>query len=578
MGRIKLLSADLINKIAAGEVVERPASVVKELAENAIDAKATSIRVQLSEGGLNAITIIDDGHGMSAEDARLSLERHATSKLADQEALFHILTKGFRGEALPTIASVSRFSLQTSEPGAVWGTKVTFDESRSMLVEAAPAVGGTRIDVLDLFYNTPARRKFLKRESTELAHCEEAIIRLALAHPEVGFFVEHGERRLFSSPATEADPKERIAAALGVEVGPHLLAIDERRLGVTVTGFVASPELTFATARGLYTFVNRRYIRDRGLNSAIQRAFQDSLPPGRQPVAVIQIELDPRAVDVNVHPQKLEVRFADPRSVQEAVAAAISRALKAAPWRTTGDQPNDANTNAHYAMAVDRFLARASPSSFEPSPSVEAGEHPGFGTSRPDINTAPPAGFFASLKYLGELGRRFWVCEGQGGTLVVIDPRAARERLLLQELTEAFANGTLTAPSLFSQRVELPFDDAKLITAVAPSLLKLGIEVEPFGGDSIAVKRLPSSLESVNVRDLLLELADAVPLSQPEDFAPALKVMASHATEAPLRTVTHDEAHRVLSQLDALDFSISPEHGRVVIRQTPLLELVGLAD
>ena len=330
MGRIKLLSADLINKIAAGEVVERPASVVKELAENAIDAKATTIRVQLSEGGLNAITIIDDGHGMSAEDARLSLERHATSKLADQEALFQILTKGFRGEALPTIASVSRFMLQTSEPGSVCGTKVFFDESGAMIVEDAAALGGTRIDVLDLFYNTPARRKFLKRESTELAHCEEAIIRLSLAHPEVGFSVEHGERLLFSSPTTMADPKERISAALGVEVGPHLLAIEERTLGVTVTGFVASPELTFATARGLYTFVNHRYIRDRGLNSAIQRSFQDSLPPGRQPVAVIHIELDPRAVDVNVHPQKLEVRFADPRSVQLAVATAISRALKAA--------------------------------------------------------------------------------------------------------------------------------------------------------------------------------------------------------------------------------------------------------
>jgi len=579
MSRIKLLSPDLINKIAAGEVVERPASVVEELAENAIDAKATSIRVQLSEGGLSAITIIDDGHGMSAQDARLSLERHATSKLADQEALFHILTKGFRGEALPTIASVSHFALQTSEPGAVSGTKVHFDERHNLLVEEAPALGGTRIDVLDLFYNTPARRKFLKRESTELAHCEEAVIRLALAHPEIGFSVEHGERRLFSSQATAQEPKERIAAALGVQVAPHLLAIDERRLGVTVTGHVASPEYTLPTARGLYTFVNHRYIRDRGLNSAIQRAFQDSLPPGRQPVAVIHIELDPRAVDVNVHPQKLEVRFADPRSVQEAVGVAISRALRAAPWRNA-EQPTTEATQAHYAMAVDRFLSRASPSAFEPSPSVAEGEHPGFGTARPDINTAPPPGFFATLKYLGELGRRFWVCEGQGGTLVVIDPRAARERILLQALTDSFSDGSLAsaAPTLFSQRIELPFDDAKLLEAVSPALLKLGIELEPFGGDSVAVKRVPAGLEAVNLRDLLLELADSVPLGAPEDFGPALKVMASHATEAPLRSVTHDEAHRVLAQLDDLDFSISAEHGRVVVRQTPLLELVGQAD
>jgi DNA mismatch repair protein MutL len=172
------------------------------------------------------------------------------------------------------------------------------------------------------------------------------------------------------------------------------------------------------------------------------------------------------------------------------------------------------------------------------------------------------------------------VCEGQGGTLVVVDPRAARERLLLQALTESFAEGTLAAPSptLFSQRIELPFDDAKLIAAVQPQLLALGIEVEPFGGDSVAVKRVPQALEAVNLRELLLELADAVPLTAPPDFAPALKVMASHGTQAPLRTVTHDEAHRVLSQLDGLDFSVNPEHGRVVIRQTPLLELVALAD
>lgn len=580
MGRIKLLNPDLINKIAAGEVVERPASVVKELAENAIDAQATSVRVLLSEGGLSAISVIDDGYGMSAEDARLSVERHATSKLADHEALFHIITKGFRGEALPTIASVSRFSMQTSEPGAVWGTRLFFDESGSLRDEESPALGGTRIDVIDLFYNTPARRKFLKRESTELTHCEEAVIRLALAHPEVGFTVEHGERRLFSSPASPGDPVERIAAALGAEVAPHLLAIDERRLGVSVSGHVASPEFTFATARGLYTFVNRRYIRDRGLNSAIQRAFQEALPPGRQPVAVIHIEVDPRAVDVNVHPQKLEVRFADPRSVQEAVGAGIARALKAAPWRNATDQPSDATTHAHYAMAVDRFLARATPGFFEPSPMVAQGVHPGFGTARPDINEAPPPGFFATLKFMGELGRRLWVCEGQGGTLVIIDPRAARERLVLQDLTDALADGSLASPgpSLFSRRIELPFDDAKLLVAVQPQLLLLGIEIEPFGGDSIAVKRLPAQLETAEVRELLLQLADAVPLSTPQDFGPALKIMASHATQGVLRSVTHDEAHRVLSQLDELDFSVTAEHGRVIVRQTPMLELVGLAD
>jgi DNA mismatch repair protein MutL len=394
MGRIHRLSNELINQIAAGEVVERPASVVKELAENAVDAQATVVRVQLAEGGLGAISVSDDGHGMSASDALLCLERHATSKLVDAEGLFHIVTKGFRGEALPSIASVSRFTLTTSEPGAPEGTRVRVEGGAAAQVEPVAPSPGTRIDVDELFFNTPARRKFLKRASTELTHCEEAVVRLALAHPEVGFFLEHGGRPLLSSPAT-ADLRERIGALLGAAVLPHLLPIDEHRLGVSVTGFVASPEFTLPTARALYTFVNQRYVRDRGVNSAVQRAFQETLPPGRQPLTVIFIDLDTRAVDVNVHPQKLEVRFADPRSVQEALSAAIGRALKAAPWRQGMEGPAEPGLQAQYAQAVERFLNRSQEGTLLPTGAapalgaLEAGRAP-FGTLRPSLNDAPP--------------------------------------------------------------------------------------------------------------------------------------------------------------------------------------------
>src|SRR3712207_5025884 len=280
MARIALLSDVLINKIAAGEVVERPASVVKELVENSIDAGSRTVRVTLEKGGLGRITISDDGHGMGREDARLCLERHATSKLRELDDLFTINTKGFRGEALPAIASVSRFTLETAEPGAQVGTKVVVEGGGEPLVEEAPPRVGTVISVEDLFYNTPARRKFMRRESTELQHAEEAVIRLALAHPDVAFFVEHGGQQLFTSPASPGDPRERIAAALGPGVHPHLVPVEERRLGVSVTGHIASPEYTLPNARGIYTFVNRRYIRDRGLNSAIQRAFQEFLAAG----------------------------------------------------------------------------------------------------------------------------------------------------------------------------------------------------------------------------------------------------------------------------------------------------------
>lgn len=579
MGRIHRLSDELVNQIAAGEVVERPASVVKELAENAIDAGATWVKVAVSEGGLAAITVVDDGHGMSRADALMSLERHATSKLEDLDGLSTILTKGFRGEAIPSIASVSRFTLTTSEPGALVGTKLSLEGGGTPEVEDAAPIGGTRFDVVDLFFNVPARRKFLKRESTELSHCEEAVTRLALAHPEVAFTLEHGGKLLVSAPATPERPEERIAALLGGEVAPHLLRVEERRLGLAVSGFVASPEFTLPTARGLYTFVNRRYIRDRGVNSAVQRAYQDSLPPGRQPVAVLLIEIDPRAVDVNVHPQKLEVRFADPRGVQEALGAAISRALKAAPWRQSPGAPVDAAVHAHYALAVERFLSRAQATPglpLEPVPAPIAADA-GFGTARPQLNDAPPPGYFARLKLLGELGQRFWVCEGPGGTLVVLDPSAVAERVHLSALAGRFATGALSdaAPGLFSSTVELPRDERARVLDAAPRLARVGVDVEDFGGDTVAVRRVPPELEGADLAALLGPLARALP----EDGAPAPRwhdALALMARAAPVpKSVGHDEVRRWLERLDRADFSLPALGRRVVVRELPLLELEG---
>ncbi len=575
MGRIRRLSDELINQIAAGEVVERPASVVKELAENAIDAGATTVKVLLSEGGLGAIAVIDDGHGMSREDALLSLERHATSKLLDADGLFHILTKGFRGEAIPSIASVSRFSMITSEPGAPVATRITIEGGSAPVIEDAPPPGGTRIDVLDLFFNVPARRKFLKRESTELIHCEEAVTRLALAHPEVGFFLEHGGKLLIASPATPRRPQERIAALLGSEVEPHLLEIDERRLGVHVHGFIASPEFTLATARALYTFVNRRYVRDRGVNSAVQRAFQDSLPPGRQPVCAIFIDVEPASVDVNVHPQKLEVRFSDPRSITEALSAAVTRALKAAPWRQNPGAPVGDELNAHYAQAVDRFLARAQET---PGLALELGapsmrsvlDAPGrepYGTARPMLNEAPPPGYFSALRFLGELGRRFWVCEGPGGSLVVLDPRAVRERVVLEGLRTRFRAGTLSdaAATLFSTTVTSPA--APSILAARERLATYGVEVEEFGGDTLAVKRVPPELEPTEVGSWLSLLANS-----PDDDA-ALRALAHAVGSEPLRTMTQAEVKTLLTQLDQADFSVPAVRSVVVVSDVPLLDL-----
>lgn len=599
MANIAVLSEELINKIAAGEVIERPASVIKELCENSLDAGARTLRVALEGGGLRLVAVTDDGQGMSRADAQLCLLRHATSKLRVLDDLFSIYTMGFRGEAIPAIASVSRFTLVTSEPEAPVGTRVYVEGGSPPVIEDAPPVGGTAIRVEDLFFNTPARRKFLRREQTELAHCEEAVIRLALANPEVGFFVEHGGRKLFQSPACPNDPSERIAAAVGPEVYPHLMPIEERQLGVTVTGFVASPEYTQATAKGIYTFVNRRYIRDRGLNHAIQRAFQETLPGGRQPVAVIFLQVDARAVDVNVHPQKLEVRFADARGVYDAVLAAVSRALRKSPYVNLDAQAPAPPPTPQYAMAVEQFLSRAQqnfaqqahwggplPAAAESGPTYGAflppvDRPPAFGEAKPGINQAPPEGYFSGLKVLGTLAKRFWICEAAGGTLAVLDPHAAFERVRLSAYRRAFEKGETSTQQrlLFASTVELSISEAKVILARLPALERLGFEVEPFGGTSVALKAVPPGLHGAeDYRPLLSDLSVSLPPAGGEEtlaaYAGALKTMACHAARLQLdRELSQDEQRTLFADLDKADFHPPCLHGNVVVMETPLLEL-----
>ncbi|MBU8894550.1 DNA mismatch repair endonuclease MutL [Corallococcus sp. H22C18031201] len=603
MSRIARLSDVLINKIAAGEVVERPASVVKELCENSIDAGARTLRVELEGGGLGRITVSDDGHGMGREDAMLCLERHATSKLRELDDLFRIDSMGFRGEAVPAIASVSRFTLHTAEPGALVGTRVTVEGGGPAVVEDAPPRVGTVISVEDLFFNVPARRKFMRKGDTELKHAEEAAMRLALAYPDVAIFVTHEGNALFTSAASGSDPRDRIAEVLGPASHPHLFPVEERRLGVTVTGYIASPEYTLPNARGLYTFVNRRYVRDRGLISCVQRPFQDFLPAGRQPVVVLQIDVDPRAVDVNVHPQKQEVRFSDARGVQDTIGAALTRVLRAAPWlgaagQEGAAQPQDA---AHYALAVERFLTRAQeatwgaplptvmdapsvPSSPQAGPfagglgGLPLGRAPAFGEAQPQLNEAPPPGYFGALRPLGLLGGRFHVCEGPGGTLVVLDPHAALERARLTSYLRLLDTSKPPAPSLFGTTVDLSLAAARSLVEGRDALARLGVDVEPFGGTAVALKTVPAGLEGTEPRALLEALARALPPPGGEldavSLAEAVRVMACHAARRATTTpLTDAQLRALLGELDKADFTPPCTHGTVVVLEMPLLEL-----
>jgi DNA mismatch repair protein MutL len=569
---ITVLSDELVDQIAAGEVVERPASVVKELGENALDAGAKNVLIRLEGGGTQRIEVVDDGRGMSAEDAPLALRRHATSKLSTLAGLQRIATFGFRGEALAAVASVSKLWLRTAEPSARTGTEIRVDAGVVVSIGASAPRPGTQVVVEDLFYAVPARRKFLRRQETELRHCEQAVLRLALGNPGVAFRLEHGGRALLSLPAS-ADVAERIAAALGAEVHPHLLPVEERRLDVRVHGVIASPEYSQSTARGLYTFVNGRYVRDRAVHAAIHRGLQPLLPPGRQPVGVLFIELEAGAVDVNVHPQKLEVRFSDTAGVTDAVHTAVGRSVRGAEW-LQGEAGHP--TTPEYAQAVERFLrlAREAPGTALPFPpetppgATPGARRPAFGESHPGRNEAPAPGFFGRLRVLGFLERQAVVCEGAGGSLVVLDLHAAYERACLTRLGRRRVPEGAQA-NFLGPPVHVSGSALQRLGERTAALEELGLGYESFGANAIRWRTVPPAVAGLSGESLLSALVEADD-ARIETLQAALACATAHLSVAEF---SERGVVRLLQELDASDFSRPCLHAALVTLELPLLEL-----
>jgi DNA mismatch repair protein MutL len=606
---VKVLPAGLVNQIAAGEVVERPASVLKELVENALDAGARSVQVDVEEGGLSLVRVADDGSGMERQDAVLALERHATSKLRDAAGLVSIATMGFRGEALPAIASVSRVRIDTFPAGAgpdSPGTRVVVEGGRVLEVSDVARARGTTVEVRDLFFNTPARRKFMRSGPAEAGHVSEALLRLALARSDVGFTLRSAGRVALTTPAG-APVAERAAAALGREVLRHLVAVDATRGEVRVHGVVASPDHSEATSRGVYLFVNGRYVRDRGAAHAVLRAFAGTLPPGRHPAAVLFLELPLERVDVNVHPQKLEVRFADARGAYDAVFHAVAEALRPAPWLrhraaqgagTGGGLPWDADTATVLAAArrvagapgpqarLDLGVAReeAAPWRFAPpdavrAPGPAAAMPPAAWPAGPEAAQGRPGGYFSTLRYVGQHARTYLLCEAPGGSLVVIDQHASHERLLFHRLREAVRSRRLEVqPFLVPAVVTLPAPPARALEAALPELAELGLEVEPFGGDAFAVKGAPALLAGTPMEPLLADIARQVEQAARPDALDAavddlLATMACHAAVRANEEVSGEEARALLDGLDAVDFKARCPHGRPVVFDLALADL-----
>lgn len=507
MCTIKQLPKNLIEKIAAGEVVERPSSVVKELVENAIDASARSIVVDVVDGGKKRIAVIDDGSGMSPDDLKLCVLRHATSKISDESDLWKIRTMGFRGEALAAIGAVSKLTIESriNKPEIIEGAKIDIDGGEVKGPSVAGCPPGTKVVVSDLFFNVPARQKFLRSHAVEYGHIYECVTTLALAHPDIRFEISSNGKRQFISNA--GDVKERVTAVLGDEIAGRLMDVCEEGGGIEIGGFVA--ESGRSGGKDVHIFLNKRPVRDKVLMHAVSAAFGERLQRGRYPAAALWIDIDPAKVDVNVHPTKREVRFAESGAVHDFVMSAVKKAVTSAPAtiQTADKIPNmrqgvEAAINRFeerrlFDQASDCHPERSKGSPIGPLALLRAG------------GILPSTQNDARLHPIGQLGKTYIICEDADATLVIIDQHAAHERLGFDALTKQYSLGKVPEQRLLiPERVELGAKQTAYIMENSDAIARAGFEVEPFGGSTLMVKTVPALLGDANVGHVFEKMAD----------------------------------------------------------------------
>jgi len=581
--RVRVLPEIVANQIAAGEVVERPASVVKELVENALDAGASRVTVELEQAGTALIAVVDDGEGMEREDAICAFSRHATSKLSTVDDLDHISTLGFRGEALSSIGAVSETTMVTRRAADLAATRIIV--RHGVLGEASEigAPAGTRVEVADLFANTPARRKFLKAPATEVGHVNELITRLALAWPRVAFTLRHGDRTLAEFAAVE-DHHERVRQVLRADRAQALLSFTGRSGAGTASGWISSSHLTFPSARQIFTYVNRRFVRDKLVTHALLAGYSTLLMHGRYPAAVVFLDIPFDEVDVNVHPAKSEVRFRRSGAVHDLIVHSVQARL-----RQQGDAAKRATT-APAAAAPEQIALRpfaptvpagarlalrpAPPRPFyEPivDPGVQMTPPAGAAAPRavPQAAATPPAGqgYFSSLRVLGQLFEVYLVAQGQD-QMVLIDQHAAHERVMFERLRLAYQTGAVPRQHLLvPATVDLGPREAALLRDQVEHLGGLGFEIEPYGGDSFAVRAVPALLADDDPTSLLRDLAeDLVEVGRSRRLDEAaeavLSRLACHSAVRVGQNMSADQVKALLAAMDHTDFSGNCPHGR----------------
>jgi DNA mismatch repair protein MutL len=596
MGRIHRLPAELANQIAAGEVVERPSSIVKELVENALDAGATRVVVDVEQGGTTLVRVSDDGEGMSPEDAVLSLERHATSKISRFTDLSDLGTFGFRGEALPSIASVSRLLLRTRARGANEGVEVAVVGGGPPTVSPSGGAVGTTIEVRDLFFNVPARRKFLKATATESAHVSDVLLGMALARYDVTFVLTRDGRpvREHLRVGSRADRARAVMSSDGVS----LVECRAERGPFRIEAMLAPPERARAGATGLSVLVNGRPVRDRQLVRAVAQAYGSVLEAGRYPLGVVWIDVPPEVVDVNVHPQKAEVRFSDARGLFDAVTRELHASLGHAFGLPALGPHSQAPISrgpvptlralegyaAHARTAIDAQVERAlmpEGNLFETAGRATA--EPGAESSEQRIPEEESGGLFGGksgygqLRYVGQVGGTFLVCEG-ADALYVLDQHAAAERVTFERLKKSHATrGVGMQRLLVPEVVPLTPGEVAMLEENAEEVARLGVEVRAVGDSAVAVHGVPDLLVRADptrlVRDLVAEVSRASgrPFRGAVDLV--LATMACHGSVRAGDAISAAEVTALLHALDDVDFSGHCPHGRPLVMRMAFSEL-----
>jgi DNA mismatch repair protein MutL len=598
MSRIRILSDALASQVAAGEVVERPAAVVRELVENSLDAGASHIEVHAQRGGMAMLKIVDDGSGMDREDAMLCLERHATSKIRTKDDLAAINTFGFRGEAMPSIASVSRFRLATREKDALVGTEVEVNGGKLVEVRDHGGSGGTTIEVRSLFFNVPARRKFLRTEPTEFSHVEQQVLLHAIANPHVAFTLTHNGDLTFHLPATR-DLLERIRGLMGDELANRLIKVEEQtHHGVTISGYIGGPGMSRSNRQMQITYLNGRPIESASISYGLREGYHTALMKGQHPVTYLFIQMDAHAFDVNVHPAKKEVRFHDGNSVRDAIARAVSRTLETAnklhsghaPMRPAPAPPPPAIEIEPPKQEVLRLaVEKQSPPlkrEFEPTKPVE----PAKPVSMPAPLPAPPAAKptpapkaepkteMPDFRIIGVLQKLYVLMESPEG-LVLMDQHAAHERVNFEKFRRALESGGVPC-----QRLLIPITlqttprDSDLLRQNLTALSRLGIEIDSFGPNTFKVEALPAFLKTHDpaawldqvIEELSSLSAKTSSLRLSED---AIATTACRASVKSNDVLSIPELQGLLKDLFACEMPYCCPHGRPTLVQIGTAEL-----